>query len=139
MKSPKRNPGWHHDDKAKQLISQHTKRCWDEGIFDNRPSPQSPSKFELSFLPQLTNLGFTHTGAGDLWLVGRNGRRRNPDYANFTTNQIVEFFGDWHHRFDKGKEVEILDWYAEIGWDCLIIWQSETRVHEFSLEERLAG
>lgn len=55
----------------------------------------------------------------------------DPDHPKKGVTKVVEAFGDfWHSRIFTGKapfehEQELIDAYAEIGIECLILWESE--------------
>jgi len=59
--------------------------------------------------------------------------------------KVVECFGNfWHGRMMTGKanwehEQELLDAYAEVGIQCLIIWESEVKDNPERVRERLAA
>ena len=82
------------------------------------------SKMELSLGVILEPRGYKHTSQEPLWVRGV-GRSRVPDWFNVPDKKIVEFFGCWWHRMDRGHEQEIIDWYKDAGWHCEIIWEDE--------------
>ncbi len=89
------------------------------------------SKKEKSLIPYLEPLGFTH--AKDKFFPVKNGERcKYPDFFNEETKQIVEVFGTYWHRdmiLPDGKQhqtpEEVINWYAEVGWSCVIVWENE--------------
>jgi hypothetical protein len=83
------------------------------------------------------------TGDFTFWrylpLLGRN---KNPDFIvpgpdpenpRKGVTRVVEAFGDfWHSRMFTGKvpfahETELIDAYAEVGIECLVVWESEVK------------
>lgn len=83
------------------------------------------SKEELSLVPMMEKLGFTHTGEGTFWRRWPDGSMHNPDFVNEGTREIVEYFGAYWHADDRGCEDYIKAQWAAIGWDCRIIWSDE--------------
>lgn len=48
---------------------------------------------------------------------------KNPDFINYETRQIIEFYGDyWHQGEDPTDRAEI---FAEAGFDLCVIWEHE--------------
>lgn len=95
------------------------------------------------------------TGDGSWWrhlpLLGRN---KNPDFIapgpdpvkpQKEVTKVVEAFGDyWHSRILTGKapfahEQELVDAYAEIGIECLVIWESEVEKNPEDVRGRLSS
>ena len=63
---------------------------------------------------------------------GKDRRRKVPDFYNKETKEIVELWGTYFHRrqiLPEGQrhetEEEVIAWYAEVGWDCRIVWIEE--------------
>jgi hypothetical protein len=93
------------------------------------------------------------TGDGMWWrklpLLGAN---KNPDFIvpgpdpenpKKGVTKVVEAFGDyWHSRIFTGKapfdhEQELIDAYAEVGLECLILWESEVKYEPEHAKQRL--
>lgn len=83
------------------------------------------SKEELSLVPALSKLGYKHTGEGSFWRRWKDGTLHNPDFVNEDRREVVEYFGSYWHADDRGREDEIKAAWAEIGWDCTIIWSED--------------
>ena len=49
-----------------------------------------------------------------------------PDFVNINgKKQVVEFFGTyWHSEEGRGEQEKIAK-YREVGWECLVVWDSE--------------
>ena len=49
-----------------------------------------------------------------------------PDFVNVNgKKQVIEFFGTyWHNQKGRGEQSKIAK-YKEVGWDCLVIWDTE--------------
>lgn len=84
----------------------------------------SPSKLELSLVPAMEALGYWHSGAGDFW-IHHEGRTRNPDFKAHGSKRVVELYGTYWHRNERGLEQETIDWYRDAGFDCIIVWEDE--------------
>jgi hypothetical protein len=67
----------------------------------------------------------------------------DPDHPKKGVTKVVEAFGDFYHsRIFTGKapfehEQELIDAYAEIGIECLILWESEVNNDSESVRARL--
>lgn len=49
-----------------------------------------------------------------------------PDFVNVNgKKQVVEFFGSYWHNQDGRGEQEKIARYQEVGWDCLVVWDTE--------------
>lgn len=86
------------------------------------------SQEELSLIPILSKLGFTHTGEGAFWRRWKDGSLHNPDFICQATRTVVEYFGDYWHAEDRGREEEIVRQWARIGYTCVILWPEDREV-----------
>lgn len=81
-----------------------------------------PNGLERMIASQFPNLEYV--GDGKLWIRTRGGRKC-PDFILTGTNKLLEVWGDYWH---KGEDPsEITAFYAEAGYECLVILQSEIR------------
>ena len=107
----------------------------------------------LHALAPTGSLLFTGDGAWWRWLP-KLGHHKNPDFIVPGPNpkrpkkgvtKVVEAFGDfWHSRMFTGKapfdhESELIEAFAGIGIECLIVWESEVKGDLESVRERLAA
>jgi hypothetical protein len=83
------------------------------------------SKEELSLVPIMTKLGYTHTGEGAFWRRWRDGTLHNPDFMCWATRTVVEYFGAYWHADDRDREQYIIGQWAQIGWHCVIVWSED--------------
>lgn len=83
------------------------------------------SKEELSLVPALAKMGYRHTGEGAFWRRWKDGTLHNPDFVCEETRTVVEYFGAYWHADDRGREDEICQRWAEIGWECIIFWPED--------------
>lgn len=95
------------------------------------------------------------TGDGAFWKrLPHLGRFKNPDFIvpgpdpehPFRgVTKVVEAFGDfWHSRIFTGKapfahEQELIDAFADIGIECLVVWESELKADPSEVQERLVA
>ena len=125
--------GTDHPMQNREYARQHLEKMSRPGInfFEQRVASLAPPKTLL------------YTGDGSWWRwLPKLGKHKNPDFVlpgpdpehPFRgVTKIVEAFGDfWHSRMFTGKapfdhEQELVDAFADVGIDCLIIWESEVR------------
>jgi len=49
-----------------------------------------------------------------------------PDFVNINgKKQVIEFFGSYWHRQEGRGEQDRIAKYRDLGWDCLVVWDSE--------------
>ena len=86
----------------------------------------TPNKLEISVL-ELLPVGWRYVGDGTL-IVGT----KCPDFWDGGT-RLIEAYGDYWH---KGQDPqERIDYFAERGYECMVIWEHE--VHENRLDKML--
>ena len=112
---------------------------------------KGPNKLEArvaSFAPSLI-----YTGNHTFWKwLPKLGRHKNPDFLvpgpdsekpQRDITKVVEVFGDfWHSRMMTDKapfdhEQELIEAYADIGIQCLILWESEVKTDPEGVRARL--
>ena len=114
-----------------------------------RPGPNQVERLLHSLAPELI-----YTGDGTFWRwLPKIGHHKNPDFilsGEDPTNpkrgvtRVVELFGDyWHSRMFTGKasfehETELIDAYADIGIQCLVVWESDIRKNKDGVKVRLS-
>jgi len=126
------------------------------------PSRPGPNKFEQRVWDLAPSLIFTGNWVWWRYLPkfrspkhpDRIGGHKNPDflvpgpdpehpYRGVT--KVVEAFGDYHHgkrRTGRSPSVnaqELIDAYADIGIQCLILWESEVKTDPEGVRARLVG
>lgn len=57
---------------------------------------------------------------------------RIPDFVNKSKKRIIEVYGDYWHRGENPNDK--ISEYKEIGWDCIVVWESEIMAEDFSVE-----
>lgn len=116
-------------------------------------SPSGPNRLEQKVASMTPMLSFTGNGA--FWKrLPLLGVYKNPDFImpgpdpahpKKDVTKVVEVFGDfWHSRIFTGKanfdhEQELVAAFADIGIDCLILWESEIKQHPARVAQRLHG
>lgn len=108
---------------------------------------------QLQSLAPPDSLLFTGDGKFWRWLPKLN-HHKNPDFVvpgsdldhpKRGVTQVVEAFGDfWHSQVFTGKapfdhEQELIEAYAEVGIECLIVWESEVKSSPEQVRARLSA
>lgn len=121
--------GVDHPMKNREYAAQHLERM-------RRPGP---NLLERRFGHALQELLYTGDGSFWRWLP-KLGQHKNPDFIvpgpdvehpKRGVTKIVEVFGDyWHSKMFTGKanfdhQSELIDAFAEVGIECLVIWESD--------------
>lgn len=120
------------------------------------PSPiDGPNKLETRVLDLAPPASVLFTGDFTWWRwLPLLGHHKNPDFIvpgpdpkhpRRGVTKVVEAFGDfWHSRMFTGKapfahEQELIEAFAEIGIECLVVWESEVKGDPEGVRERLAA
>lgn len=114
---------------------------------------RGPNGLEEALHALCPQLMFTGDGAWWRWLPSLN-QNKNPDFIvpgpdpenpKRGVGKVVEAFGDyWHSKMKTGKvnfehEQELIDAYAEVGIECLVIWESDVKKDPEGVRLRLRG
>lgn len=122
------------DPTFKQLNSEKVKKAWQNGAYTGVHLQNS--KMEIQLKPFLEKLGFKSAIDNTKRVICKD-RTRIPDFYNEETNEIIEIFGIWWHRdnpnIDHESEEYVIERYAEIGWECKVIWEDEFKEYLLSL------
>lgn len=117
-------PYWTPERRAKK--SEITKKLWANGVYSENSSRHSSHEYRLK--PLLEQLGYKST-IDTVKFITFNGKTREPDFFNPVTRDIIEIFGSYHHRDQKGKihetPEEYIEWYAQADYNCRVIWDYE--------------
>ena len=113
-------------DKCRQLKRKAMKEKWDDDEYVEKilsAMGQSPNNLE-TFVDNITpdNLRFVGDGSCWRWLPSL-GKHKNPDFKITGENKVIEVYGDYWHKDDNPQK--IIDAFAEIGIECIIIWEHE--------------
>jgi hypothetical protein len=133
----------------KRLRKENPDKYWGGGYLGHKPysfeatGKRRSSKVERSLKPYLEPLGFLHSEDRPVRVV-LNGKVKYPDFYNSETRQIVEVLGTYWHRdriLPEGKKhqtpEELISWYKESDWDCIVIWENELDAFKNSLKEMI--
>jgi G:T-mismatch repair DNA endonuclease (very short patch repair protein) len=115
-----------HSPETIERMREVRRQMWADGRYEDRkPSTRrAVSEMERSLAPYLATMGFRHTEERDCFIACED-RTRMPDYVNFETREVFEFFGCfWHHPDDEQRWIEE---YAKKGWTCTVLWEDELR------------
>lgn len=89
-----------------------------------------PNGLESDFLNAFPQ--FSYVGDGNLWLRDQRGPM-NPDFVLKGTNKLVELYGNfWHEGHNPDERIQR---FRELGFDCLVIWESDFRNHFDTVEK----
>jgi hypothetical protein len=118
-----------------------------------RPELRRPGPNLLEARFGMLNPELVYTGNGGFWCWSpRLKRHKNPDFilpglepSNLKkgVTKVVEVFGDyWHSKTFTGKnhfdhELEIVSAYADIGIQCLVVWEDDVNSDPSSVRARV--
>lgn len=117
------------------------------------PPTGGPNGLERAVLSLMPSLVFTGDFSFWRWLP-KLGNHKNPDFIlpgpdpehpKRGVKKVVEAFGDfWHSRMFTGRsnwehEQELVEAYAEVGIECLIVWESEIKTDPEAVVARLVA
>lgn len=138
------NWGVDHPMKNREYARKHLERM------GTNMNPTLPERLVASMAPSLL-----YTGNRTYWRwFPTLKKHKNPDFIlpgpdpakpKKGVTRVVEVFGDfWHSRMMTGKapfdhEQELIEAYADIGIQCLILWESEVKADPEGVRARLAG
>lgn len=115
--------------KKNKAFSRMVKQLWREGYFPNalikgwnlRPNKQEIALGEI--IEEVCPGEFKYNGD---YSLGISLNRSIPDFVNVNgKKQAIEFFGTyWHNQDGRGEQDKIAK-YKDVGWDCLVIWDTE--------------
>lgn len=111
---------------GKRLSDQHKKALW-------AGWKNSYTKPELKLMGILEDFnGWEYVGNGKFWLR-TNIKCRIPDFINRKQKKIIEVYGDYWHKGENPNDK--ISEYREVGWDCIVIWESEIMSSDFDIEK----
>lgn len=122
-------------------------------MLEQQSSDKDPNGLERLVLKTAPHLIYTGDRAFWRWLP-KLGQYKNPDFVLPSpeatlehpfrgVTKVVEAFGDfWHSKRITGKdplehEQEIIEAYAEVGLECLVLWESEVKKEPDKVQTRL--
>ncbi len=91
-----------------------------------------PTKAEIKlnqYIQELFPNEYKFVGNGDFIIGGKN-----PDFININgEKKIIEMFGDFWHKGENPQDR--IDLFAEYGFGCLVIWESELKNKELVISK----
>jgi hypothetical protein len=102
---------------------------------------KGPNKLEQRVWDKAPQLMFTGDGSFWRWLPALDAYKNpdfllpgpDPEHPFRGVTKVIEVFGDyWHGRMRTGKagfehEQELVDAFADIGFECLVVWESHVK------------
>ena len=82
----------------------------------------SPNKLETYF-DSITPDEVVFKGDGKFFLTFKSGKVKNPDFVVAHQRKVIELYGDYWHEGEDPEE--LIARYKEIGFECLVLWESE--------------
>ncbi len=111
---------------GKRLSEQHRTALW-AGWKNSYTKPELKL---MDIIKEYTD--WEYVGNGKFHLHTKK-QHRVPDFINRAKKKIIEVYGDYWHRNDNPND-KITE-YREIGWECIVIWESEIMSNDFSIEK----
>lgn len=88
---------------------------------ENR-KPNKPEKELMEIVEQMRSGEYEYNYGQ--WKIGN----RFPDLVNINgRKKLIELFGDYWHAGEDPQDK--INFYKSLGWDCLVIWEHELKVH----------
>lgn len=86
-----------------------------------------PNKSETVLINLFKDLNLDYKFVGD-WSLNIDGK--NPDFINYKSKKLIEFFGSYYHdtiveTSREVHEIERINHFKKNGYECLIIWEEE--------------
>jgi hypothetical protein len=112
---------------SKQMINRWKNPIFREKILTiNSWTPNKPERI----INMLTPEEVVYVGNRAWWRklkIKKNGeyieQSKNPDFKIKGQNKVIELYGDYWHKNDNPDD--LINAYKEVGFDCLVIWESE--------------
>jgi len=110
----------------------HNDKEWRERTIRSilEASHQRPNRLEHRFIDFCSEnkLPYRYVGGGEVIIGGMN-----PDFININgAKQVIEIYGEYWHHDDGSLRIQK---FAEAGYECLIIWESEFKDTEKMLQK----
>ena len=109
---------------SERMKAMWTKKSYVEAVI--RAINLRPNKQEIALgkiIDDVCPCQFKYNGDYSLGVILN---RYIPDFVNINgKKQVIEFFGSYWHRIDGRGEQETIDKYRQLGWHCLVVWDTE--------------
>lgn len=120
--------GWRPNTKA---ANEKTRQLWrnpkykEERLLQVRHHLTKPNKIEtrlLGLIEKACPNEYTYTGNGKMII-----NSMIPDFTNRNgQKKVIELFGNYWHK--PGSEAPRIVAFKEMGWDCLVLWESDIKL-----------
>lgn len=126
------NLGRTHTVETRTKVREASRRHWQDPEYRSRVvkaalagTYKRPTRPEAKVLGVINDYGlpYEYNGDGFIGNVGTKG----PDFIGKGTKVVVEVFGDYWHseKFNKPTEEELVNYYRNLGYHCLVLWEGE--------------
>jgi len=99
-------------------------------IFARREPSGPENVFQVNYVDKY-NLPFEYTGNIKEKKIDIGGKI--PDFIDYEEKRIIEIFGNCYH--EESEYQERIDYFNQLGYDCIIIWASELKNKELVLSK----
>lgn len=135
-------------DKQKEKQSISMKHKWSDENFRNSQSQKTKLLWENPEYawkvmhkrdisgPEMKFINIAKEYNLDYLFIGNSGYkigRKYPDFIDEKNKRIIEIFGEFFHK--KEEEKERINYFKEIGYNCLVIWASELKYKDKVIEK----
>jgi G:T-mismatch repair DNA endonuclease (very short patch repair protein) len=124
-----------------EKLREATKLRWQNGDFKGKFLPSS--KMERKLAPILEKIDYSNTIKNN-YIIKSGSKTRIPDFYNEKEKKIIEVFGNYWHKnrlLPEGRrhetDIEVILWYHNLGWNCVIIWEDEFDEYYKKLVEKV--
>jgi hypothetical protein len=142
--------GKHHTPESKAKQAEVSRKRWANPEYKDRAvksiirgssrRPTTPERVVIEMLKEILPNQYQYVGSGHETVI--NGC--NPDFININgQKKVIEVFGDWYHgerktgKTHEQEEVDKINTYREFGFDCLVIWEYDTKKHKDEVAKRI--
>ena len=87
---------------------------------------------EIAMEMMCIQYGFKYTGDRSFHVKFLDGKRKYPDFVYDSARMAIEVFGDYWHSGENPND--LIKKYEEIGWKCLVVWESEIKMNKIQPE-----
>jgi len=132
--------GKNHTEKSKEKMSEIRKQLWQNPeyarkiLIHHKPNKQEQKMIEII---RENNFLFSYVGDGKFVIDGKC-----LDFINYNSKRIIEVFGNYWHTKKVRNTIETeqgrKQFFAEHGFNVLVIWESELR-NESQVVDKIKG
>lgn len=96
---------------------------------------RKPTKLE-KFVIDINSTEIRYTGNGKFWLTFKNGKKKNPDFKVNGKRMVIEV-GDTQYWHSMEEIKETVNFYKEIGYDCLYLTDVDINMNPKVSKDRI--